>query len=688
MDIRVRNGQSFPLGATVLDGGVNFSVYSQHATGIDLILFPSDAVDQMRIVSLDPVKNKTYYYWHAFVEGIGDGQQYGFRAQGPARSDLGLRFDGEKLLVDPYTKAVIGWDSYDRAAARTSGDNCLRALRSVVVDTTNYDWEGDVPLRRPYAESVIYELHVGGFTRNPNAGLSPERRGTFAGIVDKIPYLKDLGVNAVELMPVQEFDPHLERQGLSDYWGYNTVAFFAPHHGYCAAGDARSGIGEFRDMVKALHKAGIEVILDVVFNHTGEGNENGPTQSFRGLDNPVYYLLDQHDQSCYQNFSGCGNSFNSNHPVVTRLILDCLRHWVSEMHVDGFRFDLAAALSRDVFGNPQSLPPLLWAIESDPVLAGTKLIAEAWDAAGLYRVGWFVNVGHWYAEWNGPFRDDVRRFIKGDTNTVSNLAARISGSSDIYIQPDREPSRSINLVTCHDGFTLHDLVSYNVKHNESNGESNRDGADANFSWNCGFEGSTDDEAIRALRLRQMKNMLVILFLSQGTPMILMGDEVGRTQRGNNNAYCQDSELAWLDWSSINTNGDLYRFEKELIAFTQSLELLRERRIIELSYSSSLPYITWHGVRLENPDWQPDSHSLAFTLEHEAADERLHVMLNAYWQSLEFELPAPGPVRQWKRIADTFLPSPLDIARRTEAVSVAGSHYLVMPRSAVILFAEP
>jgi isoamylase len=687
MEDKLSHGKSFPLGSVITNDGVNFSVFSKHATGMELLLFSSaDAAQPKQVIQLDAVKNRTYNFWHVFVPGITSGQVYGLRAQGPFEPEQGLRFDGKKLLLDPYTKAVVGWKKYDRAAALSTGDNCGQALRSVVVDNSGYDWEGDTPLRIPYSESVIYELHVGGFTRHGNSGVSADRRGTFAGLIEKIPYLKDLGVTAVELMPVQEFDVQDARAGLVNYWGYSTLAFLAPHHGYCVNSDASAGINEFRDMVKALHKAGIEVILDVVFNHTAEGNEEGPTQCFRGLDNPVYYILDPSNQSRYANFSGCGNSFNADHPIVGRLILDCLRYWVSEMHVDGFRFDLAASLVRDVLGEPLSRPPLLWAIESDPVLAGTKLIAEAWDAAGLSRVGWFINVSQWYAEWNGHFRDDVRRFVKGDRNTVYLTANRITGSSDIYTKHDREPNRSINFLTCHDGFTLYDLVSYDSKHNEANGENNRDGYLSNLSWNCGAEGPTGDPHIEALRFRQMKNMLTILFVSQGTPMILMGDEAGRTQHGNNNAYCHNSELSWLDWNLLERHSDLHRFVKRLIAFTQSLELFRQRNTIAISYTSEKPHVVWHGVALGLPDWSENSHSLAFSLEHPSVGERLHIMLNAYWEPLLFELPAPDGGKSWRRIIDTSLATPLDIASGTDAFEVTSDRYAIEPRSVAVLMA--
>ena len=467
-------GQSYPLGATVYPDGVNFSIFSRHAEKIELLLFDGlNDPQPTQIVFIDPESNRTYNFWHVFVQGLKAGQVYAYRAYGPNLPEKGLRFDPSKVLLDPYAKAIVGYSIYDRQAAMEPGkDNCDKALRGVVVDPSTYDWENDQPLRRPYASSVIYEMHIGGFTRHPNSGIAPQKRGTFAGAIEKIPYLKNLGITPVELLPGHYFDPEAAPAGLTNYWGYNTINFFAPHRDYSSNKDPLGPLDEFRNLVKAMHRAGMEVILDVVFNHTAEGNENGPTLSFRGLDNPVYYILEPGDPAAYTNYSGCGNTFKGNHPIGGRLILDSLRYWVSEMHVDGFRFDLATVLSRGVEGLPISQKAamttnILWEIESDPELAGTKLIAEAWDAAGLYGVGGFVEFADWFAEWNGPFRDDVRRFVRGDKGMVSTMAARILGSPDIYRRQDADINRSINFITCHDGFTLNDLVSYNNKHNEA-----------------------------------------------------------------------------------------------------------------------------------------------------------------------------------------------------------------------------
>lgn len=730
-------GQTFPLGATVYADGVNFCLFSKHAEDVDLLLFdgPNDPMPS-RVINLHRNHNRTFYYWHVFVQGLKAGQVYAYRVHGPYQPEKGHRFDPQKVLLDPYAKAIAGKDIYDRQAAILPGDNCAQALRSVVVDTSAYDWEDDQALRTPYASSVIYELHVGGFTCNPNSGLSQEKLGTYAGLIEKIPYLQDLGITAVELLPVHYFDPEDAQPGLTNYWGYSTIGFFAPHQSYSSEDDPLEVVDEFRDMVKALHKAGIEVILDVVFNHTAEGNENGPTLSFRGIDNRVYYILDE-DKSSYSNYSGCGNSLKANHPIVGGLILDSLRYWVSEMHVDGFRFDLASVLVRDTNGVPLhdsaiATANVIWAIESDPILAGTKLIAEAWDAAGLYSVGKFVELADWFAEWNGPFRDDVRRFVKGDNGTVPLLASRLLGSPDIYHRQDTDINRSINFVTCHDGFTLVDLVSYNEKHNEANGENNRDGANDNFSWNCGVEGETDDPEINRLRLRQIKNFLTILFFSQGTPMLLMGDPVGRTQKGNNNGYCQNNELSWFDWSGEETHCDETHFLRGIINLTQKLSLFLEEsllpvlhfdlpRLPEESGDSELedseeqkldykplppvdektlqemylkatyhlpgPCVAWHGVKLAQPDWSYTSHTLAATLFHPQAGEILHLLFNAYWEPLSFELPPLNDGLGWHRLVDTYLPTPEDFQELEIAPPIQKNEYTVQPRTTVVLMAK-
>ncbi len=681
----VTMGRTYPVGAMVEPGGVNFCVYSRCATAIDLLLFDAaDAATPSQVIQLDPEQHHTYHYWHAFVEGIGAGQLYGYRAYGPYAPDQGLRFDPLKVLVDPYALAIANSENYRRDRAIQLGDNTAYALKSVVVDPTAYAWEGDVPIRRPFVDAVIYEMHVGGFTRHPSSGLDPNKRGTYAGLIEKIPYLQSLGILTVELMPVQQFDPQAAPI-LTNYWGYQPFGWFAPHRAYSSRRDPIGPVDEFRDMVKALHRAGIEVILDVVFNHTAEGNETGPTLSLRGLDNSTYYLLDAQNPARYIDDTGCGNTINGNETIARRMILDCLRHWVQHLHVDGFRFDLASILSRGEDGQPLKDPPLLWDIETDPILANTKIIAEAWDAAGLYQVSTFV--GDRWMVWNGQYRDNVRRFVKSDTDTASKLADSLMGSANLYRQPDRDPDRSINFITAHDGFTLNDLVSYNEKHNEANGENNTDGSNDNFSWNCGVEGSTadaaDSAAIEALRARQIKNLITILLMSQGRPMLLMGDEVRRTQQGNNNAYVQDNAISWFDWSGVDRYRDLRRFVSNLIHFHQASPIFRDRRFWS---EPGCTDVVWHGVHLNQPDFGHASHSLAFELIHPDSQAHLHIMLNAYWEPLDFDLPELPSAQQWLRWVDTALPSPDDACDPPLTLSIDRRQYQVQARSAVILVA--
>jgi isoamylase len=487
----------------------------------------------------------------------------------------------------------------------------------------------------------------------------------------------------VELLPVFQFDPQDAPGGRPNYWGYQPVSFFAPHLAYSSRADVLGALDEFRDMVKALHRANIEVILDVVFNHTAEGKDDGPTLCYRGLANEFYYTL-QPDKARYADFTGCGNTLNANQPIVRRLIQDSLRYWVTQMHVDGFRFDLASILSRDESGNPLPNPPVLWDIESDPLLAGTKLIAEAWDAAGLYEVGRFI--GDTWQEWNGRFRDDVRRFLRGENRAVSGLATRLLGSPDIYGHEDREAEQSINFVTCHDGFTLNDLVSYDQKHNEANGENNRDGSDDNISWNCGVEGPTDDPAVEALRTRQVKNFLAIEMLAAGTPMLYMGDEMRRTQDGNNNAYCHDAAFNWVDWGQLERHGEIHRFVKGLNRFRQHRDVVAQGLGLSLNELLEQARIRWHGVHLDQPDWGEHSHSLAMTVQSVGGRFLLHAMFNAYWEPLTFELPlAPANNRQsWRRCLDTALAPPLDIAPWEVADAVLERTYTVQPRSVAVL----
>ena len=681
----VAPGTSAPLGASVQAGGVNFSVFSNRATLVELLLFDhANADEPSRIIPLRPNVHRTHHYWHAFVPDLRPGQLYGYRAHGPFAPERGLRFDHEKLLLDPYGLIVAVPDGYNRDAARRPGRNTSTAMKSVVADPGSYDWDGDTPLRRPFVETLIYELHVGGFTKHPSSGLSTATRGTYAGLIEKIPYLRDLGVTAIELLPVFQFDPYAAPPGRINYWGYQPVSFFAPHAAYAAAREPLGILDEFRDMVKALHRAGIEVILDVVFNHTAEGGEDGPALSYRGLANDIYYISGAH-KSEFADYTGCGNTLNANQPIVRRLIQDSLRYWVTEMHVDGFRFDLASIMSRDERGEPLPNPPVLWDIESDPQLAGTKLIAEPWDPGGLYQVGTFV--GDRWQEWNGRFRDDVRRFLKADNHSVQAIAARIVGSPDLYGHEEREVEQSVNFVTCHDGFTLNDLVSYNDKHNEANGESNRDGSNDNLSWNCGVEGPTDDPAIETLRNRQVKNFFALELLAAGTPLLLMGDEVRRTQLGNNNAYCHDNESNWFDWTLVERHADIHRFAKALIAFRKRRDVAGEEHPVTLNQLLSRARIEWHGVALHQPDWNEHSHSLAFTLRTLQSRFLLHAMLNAYWEPLGFQLPPlQKEIGRWRRCIDTARPSPDDIYSWDKAPAVTTDTCCVEPRSIVLLAA--
>jgi len=676
-------GHSYPIGATVSAAGVNFCVYSKHATSIELLLFdqPDDA-QPSQTIRLDPDQNRTYHYWHIFVQGLAAGQLYGYRAAGPNEPAAGLRFDSDKLLLDPYTLAAANTENYDRAKAIGPGDNTGCAMKSVVVNPAQYDWEGDTPIQRPFVDAIIYEMHAAGFTRNPNSGVAPAKRGTYAGLIEKIPYLQDLGILTVELMPVQQFDAQAAPVE-TNYWGYQPVAWFAPHRAYSSQADPLGPVNEFRDLVKALHRAGIEVILDVVFNHMAEGNASGPVLSLRGLDNPTYYILDPANPARYIDDTGCGNTINGNETIVRRMILDCLRHWVEHMHVDGFRFDLASSLSRNEHGRPVERPPVLMDIEADPVLAGTKIIAEAWDAAGLYQVGNFA--GDRWAVWNGKFRDHVRKFVKSDSGMVGPLADCLTGSPDLFRQPGRDPSRSINFITAHDGFTLSDLVSYDNKHNLANGENNADGANDNNSWNCGAEGATDDPEIETLRLRQVKNFLTILLVSEGQPMLLMGDEVRRTQQGNNNAYCQDNAVTWFDWDDAKRHADVLRFARGLIHFHQQSDLFHGRTFWNQPGAAK---ITWHGVRLNQPDWGDNSHALAFELLHPQGEEHVYVMLNAFWEQLSFELPTLPSEQTWHRLVDTSLESPQDFSDPPQPLPAERDQYRCDARSSVILVSGP
>ncbi|HUK34559.1 MAG TPA: glycogen debranching protein GlgX [Vicinamibacterales bacterium] len=675
-------GSAHPLGITTHADGVNISIFSESATEIVLLLFESEtAIEPMQTVRLDPFLNKSFHFWHVFLRGCGPGTFYALRVDGPNDPASGCRFNANKVLMSPYAHGISKrlWNRFDAIGPQ---DNLATSMRCAVIDASRYDWEGDRPLHRPIHESIVYEAHVGGFTRSPSAGVG--RPGTFAGMIEKIPYLQSLGVTAVELLPVFDFDDSVTSISstggeIRNYWGYSTVGFFSPHAGYCVDGGTAHA-DEFRDLVKALHKAGIEVILDVVFNHTDEGNENGPTYAFRGIDNTSYYLLDPANQASYLNYSGCGNTFNANHPLPQKFIVDCLRYWVEEMHVDGFRFDEGSILARGENGVPLAHPPVIWQIELDNALADTKMIAEAWDAAGLYQVGHFP--GDRWCEWNGRYRDDVRQFVKGDPGLTGAIAWRLGGSADIYQSRGQTPDNSINFITVHDGFTLNDLVSYNQKHNDANGEGNRDGINENLSWNCGVEGPTDDPAIDALRARQIKNFFTILLLSRGVPMLLGGDERRRTQRGNNNAYNQDNAISWFDWMPSAPADEIFRFVQQMIAFRKAHPALSR----PVFYSGAVdqrgrPDIAWHGTRLNSPGFDdPLGRALACTIAGIGGSRDLHVMMNMYWEPLDFEVPA---YTKWRIAIDTFATSPNDISRAAPTV-FADTTCMVRGRSVVVL----
>ncbi len=708
----LRPGRPYPFGATPVPGGINFSVFSRNADYCVLVLFKKNEARPFIEIPFRGMFTRPYSgepFWGDFRIGnvfsmvVFDLNyeeiEYGFRmgASQPKveRGKPGQhRFDTSQVLLDPYARSIGGRDVW----GKTPDWNKPYPHRGRIV-YDDFDWESDRPLEFPTEELVVYEMHVRGFTRHPSSGI--KHPGTFAGLREKIPYLKELGVNCIELMPIYEFDEfegthtHPETgELLFNYWGYSTVGFFAPKAGYAATGGAQDGTmvaDELMTLVKDLHKNGIEVMLDVVFNHTAEGNEFGPTISFRGIDNVTYYMLTP--EGYYFNFSGTGNTLNCNNPVVRGMVLDALRYWAAEYHIDGFRFDLAAILGRDQNGAPMLNPPLLEALAHDPVLAKCKLIAEAWDAGGLYQVGSFPAFGRW-AEWNGKYRDTLRRWIKGDGGLASELAQRLQGSPDLYAS--RGPTASINFITCHDGFTLMDMVSYNDKHNEANGEDNNDGANDNNSWNSGSEGETEDPAIKALRFRQMKNAFALLMVSQGVPMMLMGDEMGQTQHGNNNMYCHDNELSWLNWDLLNKNPGLFRFFKHCIAFRQEHPVFHNRwHLHNQDYvGSGYPDISWHGVRAWNPDWSEQSRMLGFMLDGKHAkgglgkDNSIYVFTNSHWEGQDVELPGLPEGRRWHVFANTGAQGLEDVWEPgAEPPLTDQSHLFIGTRSVVILVAK-
>ena len=703
-------GTPLPAGATLVRGGVNFSVFSRHAASITLDIFETaEAEYPVYSFQLDPIINRTGDMWHICIQGLEAGAFYLYRADGPFQPEKGHRFNRNAYLLDPYAKALTNVSIFanlppnyqppsDRMDIELASPCTAKGMPKCVVICDDFDWNGDQPLNYPMHNCVIYETHLKGFTADDSSGV--RHPGTYRGLIEKIPYLKELGVTSVELLPIQEFDENENtrvnpRTGerLRNYWGYSTVSFFAPKISFAAAQSPEEAVREFKEMVRELHRNGIEVILDIVFNHTAEGNENGVTINFRGFDNSIFYMLEDQQKRYYKNFSGCGNTVNCNHPVVHNFIIDCLRYWVMEMHVDGFRFDLASILGRDQKGNLIQDPPVLSRIAEDPILSRTKIIAEAWDAGGAYQVGSFPG-GRW-AEWNDRYRDDIRRFWRGDDHLANAAATRMAGSADLYSYAGRKPYHSVNFITSHDGFTLNDLVSYNGKHNEENGEQNRDGSDNNSSYNYGYEGPTQNRAIEAMRSRQIKNIILSLLLSQGTPMLLAGDEFRRTQKGNNNAYCQDNDISWIDWSLQSRYSDVFRFVKKAIAFRKRHPAFRRTEFFAGTDHSfnDVPDISWFDQTGRMPDWSKLNHFLAFRLDgshteimSDMDDDDFFVMMNTSDKDTTVKLPPPRGGARWYRCIDTSIACPGDIldAGNEEALSAQQAYVLPAKTMAVLM----
>jgi glycogen operon protein len=693
----VRAGTPLPMGTLERGGGVNFAIFSRYASRIRLEFFdhPEDKAPA-RAIDLDSSCNRTGDVWHVWVKGIGPGQLYAYRVDGPYKPSEGHRFNFNKLLLDPFATAIAQVPPWDFASARgydpsapeqdlalSKLDNSSSMPKCVFVNEP-FDWHRDRPPRHPWSRTVIYETHVRGFTICPKSGV--KHPGTYQGLMEKIPYLKTLGVTAVELMPVQEFNDHeatginpQTSQMLGNYWGYDPVAFFAPKASYSSSGGLGQQKLEFKEMVRAFHQAGIEIILDVVFNHTAEGDELGPTLCFRGMDNAIFYTLAS-DKRYYQDFTGTGNTINANHPVVRDHILAALRYWMIEMHIDGFRFDLASVLGRDGAGKLLANAPLLDRIAEDAILRDVKLIAEAWDAAGAYQVGSFSE--RRWTEWNGRYRDDVRRFWRGDDGMLGLFASRICGSSDIYSKSGKGPEGSINFVTCHDGFTLNDLVSYRDKHNEANGENDHDGTGTNFSENYGAEGETKDAVIETLRKRQIKNFLLTLFISRGVPMLLGGDEFRRTQGGNNNAYCQDNETSWIDWTYLERHQEIYRFTRGMIAFRRAHPVLsKEQFYTDVD-------IRWFGPQGGLPNWADSRRKELACMIHESGRDALFLMFNASTNGIDFGLPGLPQGFRWHLAVDTSRSTPQDLFTGGEEMAVDRSKpYNLEARSSAILVAR-
>ncbi|MEM9353943.1 MAG: glycogen debranching protein GlgX [Planctomycetota bacterium] len=670
-----------PYGAILQDKGVQFVVYSRSATAMRVLLYRrAGDREPSRVIEFNPATDRWGDIWSVMIPGLQAGQLYHFQADGPNDPVAGHRFDPQARLIDPYARALAG-------RFLPSKDGVVRPPKCVVVDD-DFDWQGDRHLRRPLAESVIYEMHVRGFTKSASSGV--EHPGTYLGVIEKIPYLKSLGVTAVELMPVHEFPIHDtlgNKPERRNYWGYDSLAFFSPHRGYMHGNAPGAQVRQFKEMVRALHQAGIEVILDVVFNHTAEGNHMGPTLSFKGLENRVYYMLN--GDGTYKNYSGCGNTFNGNHPICREMIFHCLRHWVYNYHVDGFRFDLASILSRNRNGELVPNPPLVDLIAEDPMLADTKIIAEAWDAAGAFQVGSFAT-SRW-AEWNGHYRDDIRRFWRGDPGMVGPMATRLSGSSDLYQSSGRNPYHSINFVTSHDGFPLADLVSYEQKHNFDNGENNNDGDNNNLSSNYGVEGTTRRKPILDLRKRQVKNLMGSLLMSIGTPMVLAGDEILRTQRGNNNAYCQDNAVSWIDWKLLEKNEEMFRFASSVIEFRKNQPTVRRSKFLTGQHpeNGNLPDVSWYGPDGGAMNWSPENRSLTCILGTAGIDDPaarpVMMMLHAGQSDAQFVVPPIVQKVAWRRFIDTSQPTPGDIHPEADGPSPPASGRLTLKHHTMVCY---
>src|SRR5689334_17502906 len=697
----VEPGTDSPLGAIPTAGGTNFALYSYAATAVDLVLF--DRADGPA-TDVIPLHGPSRRVWHAFVKDVRPGQLYGYRVRGEHRPEVGRRFNDAKLLLDPYAKAVTGkfrntdnlllaYDAHAEARdlSLDRRDDAAIVPKGIVIDDA-FDWQGDVSPYVPLEKLIVYEVHLKGFTAHRSSRV--DHPGTYLGFIDKIPHLTSLGVNAVELLPVHEFyvDNFLIGRGLTNYWGYNSIGFFAPESSYAAGREPGAQVAEFKTLVRALHRAGLKVILDVVYNHTGEGNELGPTLSFRGIDNPSYYALTGPPEApgrYYMNYTGTGNSLNFDSPAVIRLVMDSLRYWMQHMHVDGFRFDLASVLGRGPSGAFASSAPFFDAVSQDPVLARAILIAEPWDI-GTYQVG---NFPIDWSEWNGRFRDTVRRFVKGDGGQVPDLARRMTGSADLYGDDGHSAFNGVNFITCHDGFTLDDLVAYNGKHNEANGENNRDGADDNNSWNCGAEGDTNDPHVLALRERLARNHACALLFAAGTPMILGGDEFLRTQHGNNNAYCQDNEVSWFDWDAAERHADVQAFFRKIIALTRRFPILQRRSFLlgqDLD-ADRIADITWFGADLGPPSWlDPELRTLCYQLDGgeeptQGRDYVLFVVLNAHWERKTITLPKLAQGSRWYRVVDTSLPAGDDCVEPGHEVALdPPDRYVAQGRSTVLL----